>query len=170
MSGIISTEISTGVGDFGSGLSRLRERVQAMRARVGLRNIDKAAILDELRIELVRINQADRLRGVDRYGRPLVPVKSQKGRRGNGPPLAPRGVLSRVVTNYRVEWTLAPGKVTINAGWTPILSTRGIDFLKFHLRGNRTLPKRDIAGITPQGQRKVGAMLVEWIRESLRRP
>lgn len=72
-------------------------------------------------------NRDDRLRGVNRYGRPLVPLKSaRKGKYegAGGPPLAPFGDRSRVVTHFRatVGYSSNAKGFQVTAGWDPILS------------------------------------------------
>lgn len=98
-------------------------------------------------------NRRDRLAGVDRFGRRLTSLRSpRKGeyRGKTGPPLAPSGASSRVVTNFRADARRRGGQWRIIAGWVGILSDRGVPFLGFHLVGAGRNPIRDIAGISPR--------------------
>jgi hypothetical protein len=154
-----------------SGLRTLQARLDRMQARVGLSNVNKRVIATEVERELWEINRADRTRGVDRRGVALVPLapSTLARRKGKGPPLAPKGAGSRVVTEYLAELDVRPGKVEVKAGWGPILSKTGRAFLEFHILGKGYNPKRDIAGITPKGHGRLRILIPAWIRESLRR-
>ncbi len=87
-------------------------------------------------------NRNDRLAGTDRYGQPLAPVKPRRGKYKNasGPPLAPFGAASRVVTHFRTKVLGQSGNYHIAAGWDNVLSKQGVPFLPFHDQGVRLRP------------------------------
>ena len=98
-------------------------------------------------------NRRDRLAGLDRYGRPLAKLRSKRTGKyagASGPPLAPFGAASRVVTRFqaaaRRTWTFG---WRITAGWRDVTSASGIPFLPFHNEGRGRLPVRAIFGISP---------------------
>jgi hypothetical protein len=108
------------------------------------------------------------LEGVDRYGRPLAPMADstfRNRRRGFGPVLAPRGLLSRVITTFKVRWAFVGGQWRMSAGWVDFLSKGGYPIMLAHLDGcpkgsnarrpSWSLPKRDVGGISPKGWVKV---------------
>jgi hypothetical protein len=82
-------------------------------------------------------NQHDRLAGLDRYGKRQTPVKPRKGRYAGatGPPLAPFGNLSRVISHFRAQVFKRGGKYKIVAGWENVVSSKGVPFLPFHDQG-----------------------------------
>lgn len=84
-------------------------------------------------------NENDRLRGLSRYGQPQAPVKKRTGKyKGKtGPPLAPSGAASRVVTNFRARVKGSRPPYTIAAGWENVVSDKGVPFLPFLDQGVR---------------------------------
>jgi hypothetical protein len=111
------------------------------------------------------------LEGVDRHGRPLAPMAPstyQNPRRGLGPVLAPRGLLSRAITAFRATWQ---GGLLV-MGWV------GIPWIAYHLTGcpkgsnarrpNWSLPQRDIAGTTPQGFARIKARHSQYAQDVLK--
>src|SRR5206468_3181424 len=65
------------------------------------------------------------LRGIDRFGRLLDPLGDwAQGaafrRRGNGPVLAPHGLMSRAITRFRVAWQWTGTQYQMVAGWDGI--------------------------------------------------
>lgn len=117
------------------------------------------------------------LEGVDRYGKPLARMADSTFRnpnRGFGPVLAPRGLASRFITNFRATWQ---GGILI-MGWIDILSKSGKSFAQFHLTGapkgsnsrrpNWSLPKRDVAGVSPAGWAKIKERHTKFAEDVLR--
>jgi hypothetical protein len=94
----------------------------------------------------------------------------------NGPPLAPRGAFSRVVTNLRTRFgRLASLSWQAVGYWDEVVSTKGVPFLLAHFTGARTgkggktrLPRRDLRGVRPEGERRARVALRAWIRSVLR--
>ena len=103
-------------------LARLNEIVEAGK-RFG------PAWKAEARQIVVEGNTIDRLRGVDRSGRSLVPWRWRVGRYEGktGPTLAPNGLLSRSVTTFFAEWR---GDV-MSAGFRG----EGVEILAYHAAG-----------------------------------
>jgi hypothetical protein len=90
--------------------------------------------------------------GTDRDGAPLEPVKlsTMKRRGGNGPPLAPHGTNSRIVTQAQVDSTVTPNGMAVELSW-PSLS-----WLKY------AAAKRNIVGIRPQTLGQVNQELLSY--------
>lgn len=98
-------------------------------------------------------NAYDRANGRDRYGRPVVPLKGpRKGQYAgkSGPPLAPSGTGSRVVTHFRAKARQRGGAWQVVAGWAGVVSRQGVPFLPFHDQGSGPLPRRPIFGVSPR--------------------
>jgi hypothetical protein len=105
------------------------------------------------------------LEGVDRYGRPLKPMADstfRNKRRGFGPVLAPRGLASRVITTFKVRWAMAGEVWRMSAGWVDFLSTRGFPIMLAQLGGTRTIPARDVGGVSPKGWTKVKQAFIDF--------
>lgn len=104
-------------------------------------------------------------------------LTSAEYRRLAGPPLAPRGAFSRVITNLRLRF----GRVSATAWeavgyWDEVVSAKGVAFLRYHFDGasgggpkrNVTLPRRDLRGVRPGGREKARRSLRAWILDVLR--
>lgn len=92
-------------------------------------------------------------------------------RRLNGPPLAPRGGNSRVITNLGTGHDTAPvgGVWTAEGRWFDVVSPRGVPFLMAHFTGARVgrghavkLPVRDLRGVRPWGIDQAVKATREW--------
>jgi hypothetical protein len=77
------------------------------------------------------------------YGQPQTPVKVRTGkyRGASGPPIAPFGAASRVVTHFRARVKGSRPPYTIAAGWEGVVSKKGVPFLPFLDQGVRGKPK-----------------------------
>lgn len=53
----------------------------------------------------------------------------------SGPPLAPRGAASRVISNYRINILTSSNQVGVEGGWDDVFSKKGVPFLPFHFFG-----------------------------------
>lgn len=121
--------------------------------------------------EIVREDNTDKIlhhgpaAGVDRFGLPLAPLgpwASKPGvmaRRGHGPVLAPHGASSRVIRNFATQMQRLGRQLILSAGWDGFVSPRGFPIMQAHILGNRRLPMRDVAGVGPDGMRKVGELV-----------
>jgi hypothetical protein len=86
-----------------------------------------------------------------------------------GPPLAPRGVFSRVITNFATTIVqLSATAWEVVGGWSEVVSTRGVAFLRAHFEGYGHLPVRDLRGVRPVGLEKARRSLVSWLRDQVR--
>jgi hypothetical protein len=93
-----------------------------------------------------------------------------------GPPLAPRGYSSRVITNLKVGWERLPTGVWKAYGyWDEVVSTRGIPFLHAHFVGARTgrrgataLPRRDLRGVRPEGMARARKAIRNYVKDLVR--
>jgi hypothetical protein len=104
-------------------------------------------------------------------------LTSREYRRLAGPPLAPRGRSSRVITNLRLRFGLTGPTTFETVGyWDEVVSTKGVPFLKAHFDGasglgkkrNITLPRRDLRGVRPEGMRRAATALRAWGVDLLR--
>lgn len=157
---------------------RLREMQEAVQPNSRAANrvkgdIRKIVIEDNTEKLLGRGN----LEGVDRYGKPLTRMADstfRNPRRGFGPVLAPRGLASRFITNFRATWQ---GGILV-MGWVDMLSKQGEPFAQYHLEGARrgsnskrpnwSLPRRDIAGLSPKAWSKIVARHAQFAKDVLR--
>ncbi len=75
-----------------------------------------------------------------------------------GPPLAPRGLGSRVITNFKTTRG-HDGKNWLAIGfWDDVISVKGVPFLKYLFR------RRDLRGLRPPGRKKATEALATWMR------
>jgi hypothetical protein len=122
--------------------------------------IDYTPLAEEIRTILVEENAAAREAGLDKDGDPFVPLRGGRAltpgeirrRGGSGPPLAPRGSASRVVSGFVVEVIpLGDNAILVRGSWP--------DFpeIQFHIDGAGHNPIRDPAGITPAAQDRIAA-------------
>jgi hypothetical protein len=152
-------------------------------------------------------NRRGVMAGLDKDGNPLVPVtyrpkppgvksprkrgrgaynpgaagnlSSSEYRKLSGPPLAPRGTNSRVITNLKTRYgrTGPLGLLWEAAGyWDDVVDRHGAPFLHHHFNGatgggrrkNVTLPQRDLRGIRPEGREKARKALRAWAIDIIR--
>ncbi|SRR5579883_253174 len=186
--------------DFG-GLERLRARL----ARIA--DPDATPLMVAWMKIIDDDNRRGVLAGLDKDGLPLAPVtyrprppgiqrhrkrgrgaynagpganlSSSEYRRLDGPPLAPRGVGSRVITNLKFRYGRA-GPLDLNWAaigyWDQVVDRRGNTFLHYHFDGaagggrrrNVTLPRRDLRGVRPDGLRRAGSALRAWMIDVIR--
>lgn len=102
----------------------------------------------------------------------------------SGPPLAPRGMASRIITNYIIVPVSGEGgEFGVEGGWNDVVSKKGVEFLPFHFSGNvvattsaplfgiigvgrgKNLARRNMAGLREWGRTKARAHLRTWIDE-----
>lgn len=143
-------------------------RLQANLARLG--NPDPTPLLETWERVLVQDNREGILAGTDGWGRPMPPLapSTLKKRRGTGPPLAPRGALSRVIANYRTGHGRDGRDWVVIGAWEDVLSNPGnVPFLPFHFRGEGRLPTRDLAHLRPAGLQHARQALRDWIADIL---
>lgn len=124
-------------------VQRINEHLQAI-SGPGAQRFGRAVVK-----ALTDGNRDDRLRGVDRRGQPLTPLKSErKGRYSGatGKPLVPFGELSRAISQFfaRVARTAAGWRLT--AGF----EGEGAEILGHHAAGAGHNPVRDVFGVSPK--------------------
>lgn len=97
-------------------------------------------------------------------------LTSAEYRRLAGPPLAPRGAFSRVITNLRFLFgEPVPGTQWELIGyWEEVVNTKGQRFLHYHFEGSGRLPVRDLAGIRPAGVAKARNAARAWLIDQVR--
>lgn len=103
-------------------------------------------------------------------------LSSAEYRKLGGPPLAPRGAFSRVITNLRTGYEKVSSHVWQAYGfWADVVSTGGVAFLGAHFdgkatgRGKRTkLPTRDLRGVRPVGREKARRAAIAWLSDQVR--
>lgn len=156
---------------------RLKEIQDA--ARPGSRAVSAAR--KDIRQLIIDDNTDKFLRGVDRYGKPMVRLAAStlKRRDGSGPPLIPHGTSSRFITHFEANWVQSGGYSQLQARYRDINDSKGRPFAQYHMTGcpigsnpkrpNWSLPRRDPGGITPKGWYRViqrHKQLAEDIRKS----
>lgn len=96
-------------------------------------------------------------------------LTSAEYRKLKGPPLAPRGAFSRVVTNYiTTPIVYGPLRFGVVGAWLNVVDAKGWTFLHHHFNGDGRLPKRDLAGIRPEGVKKLKTAFRNWGLDQLR--
>ena len=104
-------------------------------------------------------------------------LTSAEYRRLAGPPLAPRGMFSRVITNLRLRFGRASLDTWEAVGyWDEVVDRDGKRFLHYHFDGasgggrsrSVTLPRRDLRGLRPAGREQARRSLRAWILDVIR--
>jgi hypothetical protein len=161
-----------------------------------LETIDFAPLMEDWRALFEADNEAGALEGLDGYGVPLEAVTYRPdpsvGRRKpidytiqpndnltgshyrslDGPPLAPQGLESRIVTHYRTEWRQpTPSTWFTQGAWQDVKTVNGLSLLPFHFDGpehNPRLPIRHLAAIRPRLMEKCRATLRDFVQRILK--
>lgn len=84
-----------------------------------------------------------------------------------GPPLAPRGEGSRVITHYKTATVYEGGYWQAVGFWDRVLSRAGVAFLPFHFRGEGRNPRRNLVGVRPWGLTEARKAAMAWARALL---
>lgn len=98
----------------------------------------------------------------------------------SGPPLAPRGMASRIISNYTVKpMATEAGHFGVEGGWDDFVSNSGREILPFHFDSSvdaaswipkvgvgrgKNLPRRNMSGLRLWGRERARKELLEWIR------
>lgn len=90
-----------------------------------------------------------------------------------GPPLAPRGPHSRIITNLATDSDTkkVDGAWTAWGYWKEVVSTKGVYFLPYLFRGQGRygrIPARDPRGVRPAGKQKAVAAAKTFLQELFR--
>ncbi len=101
--------------------------------------------------------------GTDWHGSPLAPLKAStlKRREGNGPPLAPHDLSSRIFTNPVINASGAGGQLAVEMSW------KGIPWLGFHMTGTKWMAQRNIVGIRPETLDRIQGVCLEYFDDLL---
>lgn len=103
-------------------------------------------------------NVTARLEGVDKDGQPFQPLAASTladERRGPGPPLAPKGLSSRVIANFEVEVSRdGDSAYRIEGGW-PTFDKIFFHVTGFQHAGGGWVPERNPWGIRPEAMVKI---------------
>lgn len=102
----------------------------------------------------------------------------------SGPPLAPRGMASRIISNYQTYAVSGEGgDFGVEGKWDDVVSKKNVSFLPFHFSGNvvastsaplfgvigvgrgKNLARRDMAGLRAWGRARARTDLKKWIQE-----
>lgn len=111
--------------------------------------------------------------GAANYGN----LTSSEYRRLAGPPLAPRGRYSRVITNLRLEFARLDYGAGLAYGssrwvafgyWHEVVSRKGEKFLPYHFHGIGRTIQRDLTGVRPEGLALARKAAVAWMRDMVR--
>ena len=90
-----------------------------------------------------------------------------------GPPLAPRGAFSRVVTNLKLRFgQLGVGAWEAVGYWDEVVSRTGRQFLTYLFDGlgrRGSIPRRDLRGVRPDGKAKAAKACRAWMIDLIRR-
>lgn len=96
-------------------------------------------------------------------------LTSAEYRRLAGPALAPRGMFSRVITNFKTDYAQLPsGNWQVTYWWDDVVSAKGVSFLRFHFDGKGRLPRRDLRGIRPVDAAKCQSSGRAWMVSEVR--
>lgn len=121
------------------------------------------------------------LEGVDRHGKALARMADstyRDPRRGFGPVLAPEGMNSRFIKNLQATWENSRlGRVLVMR-YVGIVDAKGRSFAQYHLEGcrpgsnakrpNWSLPRRDVAGVTPKGLAAIQARTRQFLKDAMK--
>lgn len=132
-------------------MGKLSQRCSDIARRCG----DLSALREPIRKRLWEGNAAAVMAGQTPTGQTVAPLAKStlKGRKGNGPPRAPRGRSSRVVAGYVVSVDAGPGRLSFTGSWPDF---RPVEYLD---RGTRRMPARPTLGFRPAD--------LDWIRGRL---
>lgn len=118
-------------------------------------------------------------------------LKTSEYKKLSGPPLAPRGEGSRVISNYRTNNGREGKGWFVEGSWIDILSRKGVPFIGAHFRGLHAfffstnpngkrrgytvnLPRRNLVGLRKWGRDEARAQVKAWaqqvIAESILKP
>jgi hypothetical protein len=90
-------------------------------------------------------------------------------RRLGGPPTAPRGQFSRVISNLLTGYGREADYRWFAMGyWDEVVDEDGVPFLHHLFNGGKNLPKRDLRGVRPAGIARAQAALRAWMIDRVR--
>jgi hypothetical protein len=151
-------------------------------------SIDFEPLMMEFEAILKEDNDAAVMAGIDGFDMPLIPVTYRPDPKAGtgkvrtpstrpynnlsttaykmlgGPPLAPRGMDSRIATNFRTGYVQLESEKAwlVLWAWEDVVSVDDIAFLGFHFRGEGNLPVRNLAHLRPSTYRRCKAALHDF--------
>jgi hypothetical protein len=161
------------------------ERIVGRLVMLRLSDVDFTPLMMEWRTILEEDNREARLAGQDGWGIPLIPVTYRpdpSGKPANhtilannnltsswyreltGPPMAPRGVESRTITNFVTSHLHLGSQWQALGAWEDVFSPTGYPFLGAHFRGEGWLPVRNLAHVRPTAMARVRDVLSRFGR------
>lgn len=136
-------------------MGKIAERLADIARRGG----DLSPLAEPIRRVLWEGNKERALAGEDAQGNrfaPLSPATIAR-RKGNGPPLAPRGASSRIVTGYVVSVLAGIGRLSFTGSWPEL------DWVQYHADGTKRMPRRDPFGFRQRDLDRVREMVREYV-------
>jgi hypothetical protein len=160
-----------------------------------IQNLNAKPLMDSWVLIIEADNRQGVMAGIDKDGVPMAPVtyrpkgppkrhlrrkvgaynpgvggnlSSSEYRRLGGPPLAPRGTGSRVITNLLTGHGREGDHWYALGYWEGVVSPKGNPFLRYHFTGTAKLPRRDLRGLRPAGRAKALTALQAWGRGEIR--
>lgn len=106
-------------------------------------------------------------RGNQVGGLPNNNLRTSQYKKLTGPYGIPRGIYSRLITNFVVQIPQVVGERwtwVVNAGWLDIVDAKGRPFLRFLFRPDG----RDMAGVRPHGVDRCRSRMIAYFREWIR--
>jgi hypothetical protein len=145
-------------GNWGARGRAQTERLADLARKCG----DLTPLREPVRQVLIRGNRERSLAGTDAQGRTFAALAAAtlKRRRGPGPPLAPLGAQSRVVTAYEVDVQVGTGRLSFIAGWP------SLPWMEYHHTGTARMPRRDPYGFTAKTLEDIRTLLREHYRKN----
>lgn len=95
-------------------------------------------------------------------------LTTEQYRKLTGPPLAPRGRYSRVISNFVARYGFTGTEWFVEAMIGDVISRKGVPFLLYHFGGEGRLPRRDLRGIRPADREKLDKMVRDEILKLVR--
>jgi hypothetical protein len=132
-----------------------------------LRHPDLAPLAEDIRGIMAEDMRTMLLDGLDADGTTTFRLEKstiERGRPGDGPPRAPRREGSRIITDYRVDIQQSTDRTLLIGGWR---STPFIHILASGTKPPHSMVPRDMLGITPTGQGRIGTALREFVATRL---
>jgi hypothetical protein len=143
---------------MGGVVGLIQERIADIARRCG----DLSPLAVPVRKVLVDGNRERALAGTDANGVRFAPLKPStlERRKGSGPPQAPRGASSRIVTGYVVSVLASVARLLITGSW-PTLA-----WLGYHRTGTKHMARRDPYGFRPKDLETIRGMLRGYVMKA----
>lgn len=128
------------------------------------RSLEMYGLAADIQEVIRRDNVEARLAGVDKDGRALQPLAESTLRRraGDPTPLVPRGVASRVISDFDVRIEKQGEGAFEVTGWWENFPQLAYHIDGFRHRGGTQVPARDITGIRPGALVEIEELFDAW--------